>query len=51
ALLLGKNPFQAIDMVNSVVPGQTSEEVVDPSRMNENEDLKVFTLGVFNSAN
>lgn len=51
ALLLGKNPFQAIDMVNSVVPGQTSEEVVDQSRINENEDLKVFTLGVFNSAN
>ena len=25
--------------------------MVDPSRMNENEDLKVFTLGVFNSAN
>ncbi|MDO5664335.1 MAG: neutral zinc metallopeptidase [Bacteroidia bacterium] len=51
ALLLGKNPFQAIDMVNSVVPGQTLEEVVDQSRINENEDLKVFTLGVFNSAN
>ncbi len=47
ALLLGKNPFQAIDMVNSVVPGQTSEEVVDPSRVNENEELKVFTLGVY----
>jgi len=50
ALLLGQNPFQAVDMVNSVVPGQ-SAEVTDPSRANENEELKVFTLGVFNSAN
>ena len=51
ALLLGKNPFQAIDMVGGMMPSQGTEEVTDPSRMNENEDLKVFTLGVFNSAN
>ncbi|MDD3556188.1 MAG: zinc metallopeptidase [Proteiniphilum sp.] len=50
ALLLGQNPFQAIDMVSSIAPGE-STEMVDPSRANENEDLKVFTLGVFNSAN
>lgn len=50
ALLLGQNPFQALDMVNSMAPGASSE-VVDPSRANENEDLKVLTLGVFNSAN
>lgn len=50
ALLLGQNPFQAIDMVSSIAPGGDSE-VVDPSRANENEELKVFTLGVFNSAN
>ncbi|WP_352421074.1 neutral zinc metallopeptidase [Proteiniphilum sp.] len=50
ALLLGQNPFQAIDMVSSIAPGGDSE-VVDPSRANENEDLKVLTLGVFNSAN
>ena len=50
ALLLGQNPFQAIDMVSSIAPGE-STEMVDPSRVNENEDLKVFTLGVFNSAN
>lgn len=50
ALLLGQNPFQAIDMVSSMAPGGDSE-VVDPSRTNENEDLKVLTLGVFNSAN
>ena len=50
ALLLGQNPFQAIDMAGGLTPGGDSE-VVDPSRANENEDLKVFTLGVFNSAN
>ncbi len=50
ALLLGQNPFQAVDMVNSIAPGG-STEVVDPSRVKENEELKVFTLGVFNSAN
>ncbi len=37
-------------MVNSIAPGE-STEVIDPSRVNENEELKVFTLGVFNSAN
>ncbi len=51
ALLLGQNPFQAIDMAGGLTSGQGSEEVIDPSRVNENEDLKVFTLGVFNSAN
>ncbi|MDO5523515.1 MAG: neutral zinc metallopeptidase [Bacteroidia bacterium] len=51
ALLLGQNPLQMIDMAGGLAPGQSSEEVVDPSRVNENEDLKVFTLGVFNSAN
>ncbi|NLY25767.1 MAG: zinc metallopeptidase [Bacteroidales bacterium] len=50
ALLLGQNPFQAVEMVNSIAPGE-STEVIDPSRVNENEELKVFTLGVFNSAN
>ena len=50
ALLLGQNPFQAIDMAGGLTQGGGSE-VVDPLRMNENEDLKVFTLGVFNSAN
>lgn len=30
---------------------QATTEVVDPSRAHENEDLKVFSLGVFNSAN
>ncbi len=31
--------------------GGTKTEQYDPSRANENEDLKVLTLGVFNSAN
>lgn len=51
ALLLGQDPFVALNMVNGVSPGGESTEIVDPSRVNENEDLKVFTLGVFNSAN
>ena len=38
ALLLGQNPFQMLDMANSVAPGQATEEV-DPSRAHENEDL------------
>lgn len=50
ALLLGQNPFQALEMINNIAPGESSE-VVDPSRVNENEELKVLTLGVFNSAN
>ena len=51
ALLLGQNPFDAVNMVNSISPSGESTEIVDPSRINENEELKVFTLGVFNSAN
>lgn len=51
ALLLGQNHFEAVNMVNSISPGGESTEIVDPSRVNENEELKVFTLGVFNSAN
>ena len=51
ALLLGQDPFEAVNIVNSISPGDESTEVVDPSRVNENEELKVFTLGVFNSAN
>ncbi|MGV8962693.1 MAG: neutral zinc metallopeptidase [Candidatus Saccharimonadaceae bacterium] len=50
ALLLGQNPSDLLNMANSVAPGQGTE-VVDPARATENEDLKVFSLGVFNSAN
>ena len=50
ALLLGQNPSDLLDMANSVAPGEQTE-VVDPARATENEDLKVFSLAVFNSAN
>lgn len=56
AMLMGKDPgqfFQVADIVTGglgvSVPDQT--EVVDAARMNENEDLKVITLRVFNSCN
>ena len=49
ALLLGQNPMELLNLANSVAPGQT--EVYDPARATENEDLKVLSLGVFNSAN
>lgn len=51
ALLLGQNPLQILQMTGGLSGGETTEEVVDQSRVNENEDLKVLTLGVFNSAN
>lgn len=47
SLLLGQNPLQMIGMAG----GGEATEQVDPSRVNENEDLKVLTLGVFNSSN
>ena len=48
---VGAKPVStAIDLVNRYCTGRTAE-TVDPSRANENEELKVFTLGVFNSAN
>ena len=50
ALLLGQNPLEFLDMANSIAPGQETE-VYDPNRATENEDLKVLSLGVFNSAN
>lgn len=50
AMLLGQNPLQLIDLAGGLSSGDETE-VVDPSRVNENEELKVFTLGVFNSAN
>lgn len=49
ALLLGQNPADLLDMANSVAPGEQTE-IVDPARATENEELKVFSLGVFNSA-
>lgn len=48
-LFLGINPSQ----LNNVIGGieGTGEEVVDPARQHENEELKDFTLLVFNSCN
>lgn len=51
ALLLGQDPSQILNLAGEFSTGQSSEELVDASRMHENEELKVFTLGVFNSAN
>lgn len=51
ALLTGQNPLQVLQMTGGLSGGESTEEVIDQSRVNENEDLKVFTLGVFNSAN
>lgn len=51
ALLFGQDPNQILGLVGDVGLNQSSVEVVDSSRINENEDLKIFTLGVFNSAN
>ena len=49
ALLLGQNP---LDMLNMAGAGsEQGTEVYDSSRANENEELKIFSLGVFNSAN
>ena len=47
ALLFGQNPLNFLDAVNT---GEGTE-VFDSSRANENEELKIFSLGVFNSAN
>ncbi len=50
AMLLNQDPGQLLEVVNQTLPAGGSE-TVDESRANENEDLKVFSLGVFNSAN
>lgn len=50
AMFLGQDPAQLMELAGGFAGNQT-EVVEDPSRFHENEDLKVFTLGVFNSAN
>lgn len=50
AMLLNQDPGQLLEVVNQTLPAGGSE-TVDESRARENEDLKVFSLGVFNSAN
>lgn len=49
ALLLGQNPLDLLNVAGGAAEQGT--EVYDESRAHENEDLKVFSLGVFNSAN
>ena len=49
ALLLRQNPLDLLNLAGGVAEQGT--EVYDESRAHENEDLKVFSLGVFNSAN
>ncbi len=49
ALLLGQNPLEMLNLVGA--GAEQGTEVYDSSRANENEDLKIFSLGVFNSAN
>ena len=51
ALFLGQDPTQLLQLAEGFTGGGQTEVVEDVSRFNENEDLKVFTLGVFNSAN
>jgi predicted metalloprotease len=50
ALLLKQDPQQLLNTVNQVIPSGGSEQI-DETASKENEDLKVFSLGVFNSAN
>lgn len=49
ALLLGQNPLDVLDMASG--GSDQGAEVYDSNRANENEELKIFSLGVFNSAN
>ena len=48
-LFTGQDFSPVVDMFSGGEATQT--ETVDPTRAKENEDLKVFSLGVFNSAN
>ena len=49
ALLLGQNPLEMLNMAGA--GSEQGTEVYDSSRANESEELKIFSLGVFNSAN
>lgn len=50
ALVLNQDPSQLLDVVNQTLPTGGGEQI-DEAKATENEDLKVFSLGVFNSAN
>lgn len=57
SLLLGKAPSQMLQMADSVLGSidnngsNPQTEIVDPTRINEHEEWKIFTLRVFNSCN
>ncbi len=50
SLFFGVDLSGLMQVANNVLPGSQTEQV-DPSRVNENEEFKVFTLRVFNSCN
>lgn len=50
-LFTGQDFSGVVNMFTGGNSAQQTEETVDPTRAKENEDLKVFSLGVFNSAN
>ncbi len=50
SLFFGVDLTGLMQVANNVLPSSQKEQV-DPSRVNENEEFKVFTLRVFNSCN
>ena len=50
SLFFGVDLSGLMQVADNVLPGSQTEQV-DPSRVNENEEFKVFTLRVFNSCN
>ena len=50
SLFFGVDLTGLLQVANNALPGSQTEQV-DPSRVNENEEFKVFTLRVFNSCN
>ena len=50
SLFFGVDLTGLMQVADNVLPGSQTEQV-DPSRVNENEEFKVFTLLVFNSCN
>lgn len=50
SLFFGVDLTGLMQVADNVLPGSQTEQV-DPSRVNENEEFKVFSLRVFNSCN
>lgn len=50
SLFFGVDLTGLMQVANNALPGSQTEQI-DPSRVNENEEFKVFTLRVFNSCN